>query len=80
MPIYSYLCKKCGAITDILEGVNQQGQELRCKNCGSSQIVKQFSSFGVGKTTNSDASSTCPSGSCSMMPPSGGGCCPGCGI
>ena len=43
MPIYEYSCKKCGKITDFLEGVGSAEAEQKCRFCGSDDLEKIMS-------------------------------------
>lgn len=71
MPIYNFICKKCGKTMDILVGINQEKNEMQCQ-CGSKDLEKQFSCFGVGKGHShmKDLPSPCATNQCH----SGGGC------
>ena len=67
MPIYSYICNDCKEKSDLLVGVGEKDEKLVCKKCGSKNIERTYSSFGVGsssseKNIGSDAS--CPTGTC----------------
>jgi len=66
MPIYSYVCKDCDEKFDLLVGVTAEKEELKCKKCGSKNITKEISSFGVGKSSGSSSDSSCPSGTCPL--------------
>lgn len=41
MPIYEYLCKVCGNISEILVFPNQS--EIKCPSCGSGDLTKLMS-------------------------------------
>ncbi len=43
MPIYEYNCSKCGCDFELL--VNSD-TEIKCENCGSTELTKKFSTFG----------------------------------
>lgn len=58
MPIYTYRCKDCGEEFDLLVGVVADSEKLKCKKCGSENLQRLFSGFGVGKG-GSKSSSTC---------------------
>jgi len=68
MPIYSYICKDCGAKFDLLVGVTSKDEEKICKKCGSKNIEKTFATFGVnvspGKSSSSSSGPSCPTGTC----------------
>jgi putative FmdB family regulatory protein len=64
MPIYSYICKNCGAKFDLLVRTNTD--EKTCEKCGSKNIERIFAPFAVGKGSSSLSSSlpSCPTGTC----------------
>ena len=64
MPIYSYKCKKCGKIFDLLVGVTSEKMEKKCPNCGSRDIEKQVTSFSINSSNSS--SGNCPTGTCPL--------------
>jgi putative FmdB family regulatory protein len=71
MPIYNFSCQKCGKSFDLLVGVTKEETEIKCPHCGSREVKKNLSTFGIGE--NKDASSGDSSGgSCSL------GTCPTC--
>jgi putative FmdB family regulatory protein len=74
MPIYEYICDKCGKAFEVL--VASAASKSDCPECGSKELSRQFSTFaahggGGDACRNADAcpmsQSGCPSG----------GCCPG---
>jgi putative FmdB family regulatory protein len=67
MPIYEYVCQKCGnKFEKFLRSCCNQGEVL-CPKCGAAEVKKALSLFGVGggKASGSSASG----GSCA---PTGG--------
>lgn len=67
MPIYSYICNDCKEKFDLFMGIGGQNEKLVCKKCGSKNIEKTFSSFGVGSSSSKDnvkSDSSCPTGTC----------------
>lgn len=67
MPIYSYLCKNCGAKFDLLIGVTSKDEEKICKKCASKNIEKIFASFAVNVSSgkrSSNSGPSCPTGTC----------------
>ena len=70
MPIYEYICEKCG---DEFEMLVFRSDEPVCPSCGNKQPTKKMSSFGfsVGYKFKSSATgsgsgcSTCTSSDCS---------------
>lgn len=63
MPIYTYKCKDCGMIFDFL--MVKKTEKPRCKKCGSQNLEKQLTTFGV-RIGNSGGNSnpSCPTGTC----------------
>ena len=66
MPIYEYLCNKCGKKFEKL--VFDKTEEIACPDCGSKEAGKQFSSFSGGSSRKEGSMPSCPNK----------GCCPGC--
>jgi putative FmdB family regulatory protein len=67
MPIFSYVCKDCNAKFDLFLRGSQTSDKLACIKCGSKNIQKTFSPFGIGSKSSSDSDnsqSTCPTGTC----------------
>ncbi len=74
MPIYEYKCSDCESEFEILvRGKNEK--KLHCPQCGSENISRLFSSFGVSmgsssqtsvSSSSSSACSVCTSQSCSI--------------
>ena len=65
MPIYTYVCKKCGQKFDSLVRIRAGKEEIKCKKCGSENVQKTFASFNVG-TGNSSSPGFCPTGTCNL--------------
>ncbi len=67
MPIFTYICKHCGAKFDLLVGIVAEQEEMKCKKCSSKNIEKTFATFEVGKSSgSSSSSSSCPTGTCPL--------------
>ena len=69
MPIYSYICKDCKERFDLLIGFGDKDEKSVCKKCGSKNIEKTFSSFGVGSSAQkgkASSESSCPTGTCPL--------------
>jgi putative FmdB family regulatory protein len=68
MPIYVYVCKKCGEKFDLLVGVTSKKLELKCTKCGSKHLQRVLSSFSVGSSGGKSDSSggACPTGTCNL--------------
>lgn len=62
MPIYEYECRRCGDKTELLV---RSGDDLpRCHTCGSQEMEKLFSAFGLssgGSFTPSTGGKGCAS-------------------
>ncbi|MFP4081405.1 MAG: FmdB family zinc ribbon protein [Candidatus Aminicenantes bacterium] len=68
MPIYEFVCKKCGKHFESLVSVGRE-KEVSCEACGSKNIEKLISSFGIGGgssriSSSSDACPTCTANTC----------------
>ena len=44
MPIYEYICAKCGTNFELLV---REGTKLACPECGAAKVEKQFSAFAA---------------------------------
>jgi len=68
MPVYTYVCEKCGEKSDLLVGITSEKVEFKCEKCGSKNIKKVFGSFSVGSPRGKFNSSggTCPTGTCNL--------------
>lgn len=71
MPIYSYRCKKCQNVFDLLVGVTSDKAELKCDKCGSTDVEKTLGTFSCRMGLSTTPGSL--GGACST-----GGCCPTC--
>ena len=61
MPIYTYECEDCGEIFDCL--VFKSTEKPKCSSCGSSNLKKLPTSFGV-RMGDSGSGGSCPTGTC----------------
>jgi putative FmdB family regulatory protein len=67
MPVYSYTCKDCQERFDLFIRGSRENDKLVCKKCGSKNIQRVFSTFGIGSGSGSGSESqqsTCPTGTC----------------
>ena len=48
MPVYEYQCKKCGETFDLFVRSAERSEEPKCPQCGSIDVQKAISLFGVG--------------------------------
>jgi putative FmdB family regulatory protein len=55
MPVYEYTCKKCGHRFEKLLK-NAEAETVLCPNCGSTEAIKEFSSFS---STGSTPATSC---------------------
>ncbi|MDH5468083.1 MAG: hypothetical protein OEY25_11750 [Candidatus Aminicenantes bacterium] len=68
MPIYEFTCKKCRKHFETLVSIGQE-KNVSCSSCGSKDIQKRVSSFGIGGgssrlSTSSEACTTCSTKTC----------------
>lgn len=45
MPIYEYICRKCGHAFEILQRMGSGGEELQCPACRAVGADRQLSTF-----------------------------------
>ncbi len=63
MPIYEYRCRKCGERFEKFVRSFSAQQTLECPRCGSQEVEKAVSLFGVGSSSRSSSSGSCSPGS-----------------
>jgi len=61
MPIYEFLCRDCDHRYDDLVGFNDDVESQTCSECNSSDVVKLYSPFKVGKKAGVGIDGTQPS-------------------
>jgi putative FmdB family regulatory protein len=71
MPIFEYLCQKCGTRFEVL--LSSAGTKETCASCGSAKVEKQFSTFSPSVATSS---SPCADAGCGRAGTGCGGACP----
>ena len=74
MPLFEYICRACG---DISEQLVTGARKPACPNCGSRKLEKQLSTFSAAApAARAPAVPPCGSGSCPArgMGCAGGGC------
>jgi len=69
MPIYEFLCQKCGKHFEALISIGKE-KDVSCGSCGSKDIQKLLSTFGIGGgssrlKSSSEACPTCTTNTCS---------------
>ena len=68
MPNYDFICKKCGCEFEEYLGFDDDRSKLRCPECKSKKIERNFGSVQMGVSKGSGSSAecdTCSSTSCS---------------
>ncbi|MGQ9470409.1 MAG: FmdB family zinc ribbon protein [Candidatus Aminicenantales bacterium] len=63
MPIYEFICRQCGQRFECLTRIGNE-KEVTCPSCGSAELTKLFSSFGISggsSRVSSDSGSGCSS-------------------
>jgi len=72
MPLYEYECQKCGKVIEILQSHTEAKKGIKCVECGSSEMRRKFSTFGVvmgsGKASSTESAASCPTGTCPLPP------------
>ncbi len=65
MPIYEYRCRACGARFETFVRSFSAQSGVRCPECGSEEVEKAISLFGVGGRSRSagSTSASCSTGS-----------------
>jgi len=63
MPIYEYRCRRCGERFEKFVRSLSARQVLECPRCGSDEVEKAISLFGVGSGPRSSGSASCSTGS-----------------
>jgi putative FmdB family regulatory protein len=58
MPLYEFHCEKCGKDSEVLVR-STQWEGTPCPKCGSTQLVKKFSTFAAAGTGGGDAGPSC---------------------
>ena len=48
MPLFEYQCKECGHVAEVLERSGSKTRRV-CEKCGSHDMEKLLSIFGLGK-------------------------------
>jgi len=51
MPLYEYLCRKCGKRFEKLRKMQDADRDLECPGCRSGEVERQLSTFAAGKCT-----------------------------
>ena len=64
MPIYEYRCEACGEAFEVFVRSPSRLAKPICPKCGSQEVKKAFSRFGIGAAGRSNASgASCSPGS-----------------
>lgn len=62
MPIYEYKCRACNEIFSLLQSINSTESDTECPKCASKTVKKIVSSFCCSSGSDTDFSSSIPSG------------------
>ena len=62
MPVYEYRCAECGEKFDLFLRSATQKSTPVCPECGSSEVKKALSLFGVGGASGNSKASAAPCG------------------
>ena len=49
MPIYEYICRKCGTRFEVLQSIREDGSNVKCPECstmGPERVISTFFSSG----------------------------------
>ncbi len=66
MPLYEYRCEKCEHTFEDLVPLEDRDNGSACPKCSSKQVRRLVSAFAVGKASATSATSSCPTGTCSL--------------
>ncbi len=55
MPIYEYVCNRCGQRFEQLVWSSTPVEEIACPSCGESDARRVMSTFGVGRSAGAGA-------------------------
>lgn len=73
MPLYEYKCKDCGILSEIL--VYGEKEEIACRSCGSTNMVKQLSAHSAASgTVQNSLPGLNDTACCGAAPGQGKGC------
>ena len=61
MPIFEYLCRKCGKVFEKLV-LSRQAPSAVCPACGSKQVEQRFSAFSTSSASPRSTASCAPAG------------------
>ncbi len=48
MPMYEYRCQECGRQYEQLRRMSEADQDLKCPQCGSENVKRQYSACAIG--------------------------------
>ncbi|HHT9132491.1 MAG TPA: FmdB family zinc ribbon protein [Candidatus Tripitaka californicus] len=64
MPIYEFQCNSCTSRFEEYFASSSQSRALKCPQCGSGQVNKVFSVFGMGGSNDNGGSGSGSGSSC----------------
>ena len=53
MPVYEYLCDKCGEAFDVMTSLSERDAKAVCPSCGSRDVTRKFGVFTKGGSRTS---------------------------
>ncbi len=59
MPIYEYRCSACGKVSEIMVGIGEHSDEVRCSHCGSTSLSKVPTFASIAKHYSRPHGKTC---------------------
>lgn len=67
MPLYEYICQRCGKRFEVLQRMGATAEGLTCPACGAGEVAKAHSTFASSVPSAGGGSLPCGK-------PSGAGC------
>lgn len=58
MPIFEFACRQCGKNFDLMIS-NAQKYQVKCPECGSSEVKQLLSAFSTSKSASPGSSNDC---------------------
>jgi putative FmdB family regulatory protein len=77
MPLYEYVCQKCGNVLEVLQKIDQDQAGQDCPVCHGHDLVKKISAANFNRTPSSSSmkeGSCCGASERSVSCPPGGCC------
>ncbi len=61
MPVYEYVCAKCGKTSELLRKMSEADAPAKCEHCGSTKTKRAQSVFSASAATGGGDAPVCPS-------------------